>query len=137
VSDPAGGRAQRVLAAVGGLLFTAYFAFVGIGILKGRGWDLLSGSVMAFTATVAVLCWWFVARGGRPEARDRIRVGCLGGVAVGAVGFVAGFVGPMLLEGGAEGGSVLGIFVTGPLGFVLGTAAGVALAGLRARRGAE
>jgi hypothetical protein len=39
---------------------------------------------------------------------------------LGAVGFCAGFFGPMLLAPGANQGPLLGIFITGPLGFVAG-----------------
>ncbi len=39
---------------------------------------------------------------------------------VGGIGFVLGFVGPILLTPEANQGPLLGIFITGPLGFVLG-----------------
>ena len=39
---------------------------------------------------------------------------------VGGFGFVAGFFGPMLLTPGANQGPLLGLFITGPLGFLLG-----------------
>ncbi len=40
----------------------------------------------------------------------------------GAIGFCAGFFGPMLLAPDANQGPLLGIFITGPLGFVAGAA---------------
>jgi hypothetical protein len=45
---------------------------------------------------------------------------------LGGIGFAAGFLGPMLLAPGANQGPLLGIFVTGPAGFVLGLAYGIA-----------
>lgn len=39
---------------------------------------------------------------------------------LGGVGFAAGFFGPMILKPSANQGPLLGIFVTGPAGFVLG-----------------
>jgi len=44
---------------------------------------------------------------------------------VGGVAFAAGFFGPILLAPGANQGPLLGIFITGPLGFVVGLAWGV------------
>jgi hypothetical protein len=49
----------------------------------------------------------------------------LGAVVAGAVGFLAGFVGPMILTPEANMGPMLGIFITGPLGFVSGGAWGL------------
>ena len=46
---------------------------------------------------------------------------------LGIVGFLCGFVGPMLLAPGANQGPLMGIFITGPGGALLG--AGLALAG--------
>jgi hypothetical protein len=39
---------------------------------------------------------------------------------LGAIGFCAGFFGPMLLAPDANQGPLLGLFITGPLGFVAG-----------------
>jgi len=44
---------------------------------------------------------------------------------VGGVAFAAGFFGPILLAPGANQGPLLGIFITGPLGFAVGLAWGV------------
>ena len=43
---------------------------------------------------------------------------------VGGFGFVAGFFGPMILTPGANQGPLLGLFITGPLGFLLGAIGG-------------
>ena len=42
------------------------------------------------------------------------------GLKVGAVTFAIGFVGPMILDPSSGNGPLLGIFITGPIGFVLG-----------------
>jgi hypothetical protein len=47
------------------------------------------------------------------------------GFIVGAVGFGLGFFGPMLLDPTSGNGPLLGIFITGPLGGLIGIAAGV------------
>ncbi len=49
----------------------------------------------------------------------------------GAVGFAAGFLGPVLLSPEANTGPMLGIFVTGPGGAILGAILGVAVRALR------
>ena len=46
-------------------------------------------------------------------------------VIVGGVGFLLGFVGPMVLTPGANQGPMLGIFITGPLGFLCGLVWGI------------
>ena len=42
------------------------------------------------------------------------------GAIVGIVGFLLGFVGPIVVTPDANQGPLLGIFITGPGGFVLG-----------------
>lgn len=54
-------------------------------------------------------------------------------VKLGGIGFAAGFFGPMILNPGANQGPLLGIFITGPAGFVIGLLYGV----VRARRGLD
>jgi hypothetical protein len=44
---------------------------------------------------------------------------------VGGMGFAAGFFGPMILKPDANQGPMLGIFITGPIGFVVGLIYGV------------
>jgi hypothetical protein len=46
----------------------------------------------------------------------------------GAVGFCGGFFGPMILTPGANQGPLLGLFITGPLGFLGGGIAGAVYA---------
>ncbi len=47
-----------------------------------------------------------------------------GGFILGGIGFVGGFVGPILLTPEANQGPLLGIFLTGPLGFLVGCVGG-------------
>jgi len=46
------------------------------------------------------------------------------GIATGATGFVLGFFGPMILDPGANQGPLLGLFITGPLGLLMGLIGG-------------
>ena len=59
-----------------------------------------------------------------------------GAVIVGAIGFCAGFFGPMLFAPDANQGPLLGIFITGPLGAVLGAIGGF-VHGIRRRSSSE
>jgi len=54
----------------------------------------------------------------------------------GAAGFCGGFFGPMIFAPEANQGPMLGLFITGPLGFIGGGAAGLAYALWRRRGGA-
>lgn len=54
------------------------------------------------------------------------------GIVFGLVGFVGGFFGPMILTPEANQGPMLGIFITGPLGFLSGAAIGTAIVIARA-----
>ena len=87
-------------------------------------------------AVVSLLCAigaaWFVwsktgsagdAAGRRPGSMASHAV--LGAVVVGALGFTAGFFGPILFTPEANQGPLLGIFVTGPAGVVIGAIGGV------------
>ena len=47
-----------------------------------------------------------------------------GALIVGGIGFCAGFFGPMVFAPDANQGPLLGIFITGPLGAVLGAIGG-------------
>lgn len=44
---------------------------------------------------------------------------------VGTICFAAGFIGPLIVTPGANQGPLLGIFITGPLGFLVGLLYGV------------
>ncbi|MBM3401421.1 MAG: hypothetical protein FJY21_03760 [Bacteroidetes bacterium] len=48
----------------------------------------------------------------------------LGGIIFGSVGFIIGFVGPIILSSPENQGPLLGIFLTGPVGFIIGLIGG-------------
>jgi hypothetical protein len=58
----------------------------------------------------------------------------LGGIIVGGIGFVAGFVGPIIFTPKSNQGPLLGIFITGPLGFIVGALAGSLISLFTARK---
>ena len=57
-----------------------------------------------------------------PILEHRARVGA---VVLGSIGLVVGFIGPVILDPSAAQGPLAGLFVTGPLGAILGTLLGV------------
>lgn len=48
----------------------------------------------------------------------------VGGIIVGAIGFISGFFGPIIFNWGGNQGPLFGIFFTGPLGFMIGLISG-------------
>lgn len=74
---------------------------------------LLLGTVVAVRYGAFGRRWWM---------SDRPLIPAL---ALGAIGFGLGFFGPMILAPDANQGPLLGIFITGPVGFCLGLAWGV------------
>jgi uncharacterized membrane protein YdcZ (DUF606 family) len=48
----------------------------------------------------------------------------LGGIIVGSIGFLLGFIGPIILRPNSNQGPLLGIFVTGPISFLVGLLGG-------------
>ncbi|HEX5031481.1 MAG TPA: hypothetical protein VFX78_08490 [Candidatus Eisenbacteria bacterium] len=114
----------RIVAAIVAALLTVY-AVVGIaGLMKG--FDLIGAMLVALAATLAWLGWWFVIRGWR-TVQARLKWALLGGIVVGGLGFLLGFFGPLLWAPDANQGPLLGIFITGPIGFIVGAVAGALL----------
>jgi uncharacterized membrane protein len=90
-----------------------------IGRICGMGLGLIGGAILG--ASLA----------GRPiVARWSLGLGA----AIGGIAFLAGFVGPIILKPDSPQGPLLGIFVTGPLGFILGVILGLVVATARQTR---
>ena len=72
----------------------------------------------------AVFAGWYVWRklGSAPDGLISNTI--LGATIFGGIGFCAGFFGPMVFTPEANQGPLLGIFITGPLGFLLGAISG-------------
>ena len=114
---------QRLIAGSAALPLTAFVLLV-IRTEWRLGFDPIGAILGTVAATGAILCWWFALRGHIAESRARIGLAAKGGLVLGGIGFVVGFIGPIILKPGANQGPLLGIFVTGPLGFVLGVVIG-------------
>jgi len=57
------------------------------------------------------------------------------GKLIGAIAFAIGFFGPMIFAPDSGNGPMLGIFITGPLGFLVGAIFGAARHSYRQRQG--
>jgi hypothetical protein len=101
-----------------------------------RGWfDPLLTVFAACTTLFVAFCIWFAMRGHLATSRARIKMAVMFGIVLGAIGFAVGFFGPMMWAPDANQGPLLGIFITGPIGFVVGIAFGWIYAGMRVRSG--
>jgi len=49
----------------------------------------------------------------------------VGAFVIGSISFLAGFIGPIIFLPGSNQGPLLGLFITGPLGFVVGLVVGL------------
>jgi membrane associated rhomboid family serine protease len=78
---------------------------------------------VAALLTAAVAAWW-VWRTMRIADPGIFTTAAHWAAVAGAVGFCGGFFGPMIVTPGANQGPMLGLFITGPLGFVGGGLAG-------------
>lgn len=87
--------------------------------LGGQAWI---GSLVALAAAIYVArkVWNGTADGASSVAM----MAGLGAVALGGLGFVVGFFGPMIFAPQANQGPMLGLFITGPAGVVIGAIAG-------------
>ena len=109
----------RVVAGLAGFI-PAPLAFL---ILRARGSAVVSwwGAIMVWTpAPVAALCRWCALRVHHTLSRARMVYAVVGGMVLGGVAFVAGFVGSIIYTPQANQGPLLGIFVTGPAGLLVG-----------------
>lgn len=93
-----------------------------------QGVVVILASPVALLSVFAALLWWFAFRGHIPGSRRRMAIACIGGCLAGGIGGLAGFIGPLILTPEANQGPLLGIFVTGPLGFVAGVLIGAVYA---------
>lgn len=119
----------RVLSAVVGLFLSRYALSYGAAVLDSRALGLLP--IPAVALTWAILSLGFALAGHRAEMRRHLGDALIGGLAVGSVALACGFIGSLIVARGNQG-PMLGIFVTGPLGFVLG-AIGGGVGSLRSR----
>ena len=69
---------------------------------------------------LCVAAGWFVWEKTASANKSAIPTILLGAALVGGIGFIGGFFGPMIFTPRSNQGPMLGIFITGPLGFLVG-----------------
>jgi hypothetical protein len=122
--------AQRIVAIVVAIISTVFTLLLLWSYFRGGGgWqEILMG---LFPAAIAIICWGFALRGHIAEGRRRTKAALVGGIMLGGIGLAGGYFGPLMLSE-SNLGPLLGIFMTGPLGFVLGAIIGWFYARIRA-----
>jgi hypothetical protein len=105
------------------IVFASVFLFVywvPFSLIENRvEWIASLGSLV-----VALAAAGFVWKTTASQAGGFVRDVMYGALVVGGVGFAAGFFGPMILTPGANQGPLLGLFITGPLGAIVGAIGG-------------
>jgi len=83
-------------------------------------WDPIALSIGGVLLLVGLFAFWFALLGNDADELVHMKRTLLAGLVVGVVSFLAGFVGPIILRPDSNQGPLLGIFITGPAGFILG-----------------
>jgi hypothetical protein len=114
-------------------VFAAWLAWQNLS-LSTLGGLIFWVPITLWLLTMSLLCWWSALSRDRTQSRAAVQSSWRVGWRVGGIGLALGFVGPLLIYPEANLGPLLGILITGPLGFVLGAlGAGVG----RALRGSQ
>jgi len=95
------------------------------------GFDRFSVMLQATLLTTAVFLLWFAALAHSPSELDKLARTLLIGLVAGVICLVLGFVGPLIFTPENNLGPLLGIFITGPAGFILGCIGGFVWTRLR------
>jgi hypothetical protein len=103
--------------------FAGWLALRNLRLPASDGW-IFWVPIALWLSAMGLLCWWAALGGGEPAKRARIKASWRAGWLVGMAGFAVGFVGPLVVTPKASLGPLLGILITGPLGFVLGALGG-------------
>ena len=119
--------AGRVVLVVFVVLATYFLSYwMPLAFIRLDGYDVVAPFIALVCAAVV---GWFVWQAlGSRSAIGILPTMVLWAAIVGGIGFVGGFFGPMIFAPDANQGPLLGIFITGPLGFLLGGVMGFAYA---------
>jgi hypothetical protein len=126
----------RVLVTIVSAVAALYFVFwVGGALLFHLDSSATASRLISLSS--ACLVGWFVWNQTAKLHGGLVRAILLGAVMTGGVAFVLGFFGPIIFMPSANQGPLLGIFITGPLGFLAGALGGAVYWLVRRRRDAR
>jgi hypothetical protein len=103
--------------------FFRFAVYLVWGAVEGRS-DPLLIFFLAFLGPIMFLALWFAFFGADAAERARMGLTLKIAAAVGVIGFLGGFILPMILTPEANQGPMMGIFLTGPAGLALGCIGG-------------
>ena len=116
-----GGPLLKRIGAGGIALLQTVYAFFVIRNQLIAGFDLFGFSLGSCAVVSGVFFWWIALGVSSIKNQKRIRSTLFFGCILGLLGFVVGFFGPMIFTPESNIGPILGILLTGPLGFVVGS----------------
>jgi hypothetical protein len=124
----------RILATLVSTVATLYFAgfLVGAILVSTHLPPWISTVVSILPAVWVARFVWAHLASPHPGLARSVRLGAL---ITGGIGFSAGFFGPIIFTPSANQGPLLGIFITGPLGLILGAVGGALYWLIRRKRG--
>ena len=122
----------RLLVTLAAFLATVVFATLFTALFLPDFFAVI-GSLMSW-ALAAWMARWLWLRLAEPVT-GLLATTVVWALGLGGLGFVLGFFGPMILSPGANQGPMLGIFITGPGGFVLGAVVGMMRWSMQSRQG--
>lgn len=120
-SGRGGGLLLKRIGAGGVALLQTGYAFLVLRNQLIAGFDLFGFSLGSCAAVSGVFFGWIALGVSSIKNQKRIRSALFFGCILGLLGFVAGFFGPMIFTPESNMGPILGILLTGPLGFVVGS----------------
>jgi hypothetical protein len=125
-----------IMVGVAVYFFVYWVPFSLLGLLVPAEHWVLRTLALVVSAGAGIGAGRLVWRSAGSENRGIVMHVVRGALLVGGIGFTAGFFGPMILTPGANQGPLLGLLITGPLGFLLGALGGLVL-GLSERRAGQ
>jgi len=107
-------------------LFVNFFVYWGpFSLIRGNSWMPMDSSIPTYVSSLlAIIVAYFTWKKSGNLSNGLVSHILIGGFVIGGISFFAGFFGPMISAPGANQGPLLGLFITGPIGFVVGLIAG-------------
>ena len=113
----------RIILTFISLIATYYFIFwVAFSLIPGAHNIAFIPILISFIAalSIAITVW----KKTKTMSKSLSNYIVMGGIILGSIGFLVGFIGPMILSPSSNQGPLLGIFITGPISFLVGLLGG-------------